>query len=446
MNKENQITERHPIEPEELMAYLDGELPLERAAEAAAHLEHCRDCQSIAADLQGVSRRLMAWQVELGRDSEMPPRIVALLEKGRQEKTSESERQSWGGLIHKRWKPVWIGGLAVAGLALLMMASSIFRERRGDGIMGYMNGPASEANRDKAIGRELPQGQANKGRSSSMVTSATPRVAADSNGLFHGLGDRGQNAFSVDGQPQLGVKTTTKSGTSRLPERGPMIVRTAGLTLVTKEFEKTHNELERILKLHGGYVGQLSVSAPANSGRTLTATLRIPAEQLDAALAELKKLGRIENESQSGEDVTQRYVDLQARLANARNTEQQLIDILRNRTGKLSDVLEVEQELDRVRGEIEEMEAERKNLAHQVDFATLNMTLTEEFEKPLQGVPISTLTRVHNAAVEGYTSMVDGLVSVILFLFSVGPTLLLWGAILFFPARAVWRRWRARAA
>ena len=57
-------TNSHAIDPEELMAYLDGELPVDRAAAAAEHLAHCRDCQAVAADLQSVSRRLMAWQVD----------------------------------------------------------------------------------------------------------------------------------------------------------------------------------------------------------------------------------------------------------------------------------------------------------------------------------------------------------------------------------------------
>src|SRR5260370_12934835 len=144
------------------------------------------------------------------------------------------------------------------------------------------------------------------------------------------------------------------------------------------------------------------VSAPAGSGRTLNATLRVPADQLDATMAELKKLGRVDVESQSGEEVTQQYVDLVARLANARNSEQRLTEILRHRTGELSDVLAVEVEIERVRGEIEQMEAERKNLAHQVDFATLSATLTEEYENQLQAVPASTFTRLRNPPLPSY--------------------------------------------
>ena len=165
----------------------------------------------------------------------------------------------------------------------------------------------------------------------------------------------------------------------------PMIIRTAQLSLITKEFDKARANLEAILKRHRGYVGELKAGGSTGSGRTLTATLRVPADQLDATLTEVKTLGRVESESQSGQDVTSQYVDLQARLANARNTEQRLTDLLRNRTGKLSDVLEVEQELDRVRGEIEQMEAERKNMANQVSFATLNATITGGLPSPAAG-------------------------------------------------------------
>jgi hypothetical protein len=225
-----------------------------------------------------------------------------------------------------------------------------------------------------------------------------------------------------------------------------MIVRTASLALITNAFEKARAAMEETLKRHGGYIGQLTVSAPGESGRTLNATLRVPAGQLDAAMAELKKLGRVASEAQGGEEVTQQYVDLEARLANAKNSEQRLSEILRDRTGKLADVLEVEQAIEEVRGNIEQMEAERKNLAKQVEFATLTTTLTEEYEGQLHAVPVSTFTRIRNAAVDGYGTVTESLVNVVLFLFSYGPVLLLWGAVLLFPARAVWRRLRKKMA
>ncbi|HVG89886.1 MAG TPA: DUF4349 domain-containing protein, partial [Alphaproteobacteria bacterium] len=226
----------------------------------------------------------------------------------------------------------------------------------------------------------------------------------------------------------------------------PMIARTAGLTLTTKEFDKSRAALEEILKHHNGYMGELKVSAPAEAGRTLSATLRVPGPQLEAAMAELKKLGRVEDESQGGEEVTQQYVDLQARLANGKHTEQRLTEILRTRTGKLQDVLKVELEIDRVRGEIEQMQAEQKELTKRVAFATLNTTVKEEYQAKLQATPPSTGSRFRNAAVDGYNTVVEGVIDVALFLLSAGPSLLLWAAILFFPARWAWKKLRRKVA
>jgi len=77
-----------------------------------------------------------------------------------------------------------------------------------------------------------------------------------------------------------------------------------------------------------------------------------------------------------------------------------------------------------------------------VSFATLNATISEDYKAQLQVVPPSTSTRLSNAAVDGYRSMVDGVVSLALFLLSNGPSLLLWGAILFMPARMLWKKVR----
>ena len=275
-----------------------------------------------------------------------------------------------------------------------------------------------------------------------LVDFSSPGVAKDSNGLFHGLGEHRQS-FSTDGQQgKTAANVEQRVGDKLPPSTGPMIIRTADLSLITKEFDKARANLEAILKRHRGYVAELKAGGSTGSGRTLTATLRVPADQLDATLTEVKTIGRVESESQSGQDVTSQYVDLQARLANARNTEQRLTDLLRNRTGKLSDVLEVEQELDRVRGEIEQMEAERKNMSNQVSYATLSATIAEDYQAQLQVVPPSTSTRLSNAAVEGYRSMADGVVSLALFLLSTGPSLLLWGVVLFLPARLVWKKVR----
>jgi len=419
---------RHPVQEEELMAYLDGELALDRAATAAAHLEKCRECQSVAGDLQSVSRKLMAWRVESPDDLRMTEAIAVVLEERGRAKEKPAARRGLGwreGLrIPRLPRWVWVGGIAVASLAILVFMSNSFfpvyesKQTPRPMTTAVLEAPAAPATTDSSA--ELRAG------------SGTGKLDTQ--------------------QDKAKVSVITKSGThslhaefgaSEIPNR-PMIVRTAGLTLITKEFDKARAAMEEILKRHGGYIGQLNVTAPADNGRTLNATLRVPGEQLEAVMSELKKLGRVQAESQSGEEVTQQYMDLEARLANAKNSERRLTDILRERTGKLSDVLEVETQIESVRGEIEQMEAERKNLVHRVDFATLSATLTEEYEGQLHAVPVSTFTRIRNSAVDGYSMLSETVVSVVLFLFSYGPVLLLWAAVLFFPVRFVWRKLRRK--
>ena len=227
-----------------------------------------------------------------------------------------------------------------------------------------------------------------------------------------------------------------------LANNGPLIVHTALLTLTTREFDRSRGEIERIVTAHQGYIANLSSSNPTDQGRSLTATLRLPAARLDIVLSDLKKLGRVEAESQSGEEVTQQYVDLEARLQNARNTEQRLTQLLRNRTGKLSDVLAVEEQIDATRGQIETMQAEQKSLSKRIAFATLQLRLSEEYKESLGMQHDSTSTRLRNAAIDGYRNLAGGTIDILLFLLTYGPALLLVVAVLFFPLWILLKRTR----
>lgn len=397
----------HPIDDLELMAYLDGELSRERAAAAAAHLEECADSKALASDLRQISHEMASWQVE-APEPQITARLALALEdheRAWKGKKTVANRGGFGSFFRQRKVWRW----AVAGTAFVL-----------------------------AIALAVP----NLRRSRNAARSETTTVAYDSLGsLKPGLvADKAQPAQSAVSREEIEQQTTDLDS---IVPTGPMIVRTAELALTTSDFDQARTRLEEVLKRHKGYLGELNVTGATGAARTLTATLRVPAEQLDATIAEVKNLGHVDSETQNGEEVTQQYVDLQARLLNARNSEQRLTQILQ-RTGKLSDVLAVEEQIERVRENIERMEAEKKELAKQVAFSTLSMKVAEDYKERVHVVPDSTATRLRNAAVEGYELMVAGLINLLLFLEAWGPSLLLWGAILFFPARWLWRRRRSR--
>jgi hypothetical protein len=211
---------------------------------------------------------------------------------------------------------------------------------------------------------------------------------------------------------------------------------------MVEKIDAVRQGTDQILAQHKGYVAQLSASSESGSPRTLIVSLRVPADQLDACIVELKKLGRVTQESQAGEEVTQQHMDLEARLKNARTTETRLNDVVQQGTGKVKGILEVEKESARVRGEIEQMEAEQKTLEHRVDFATIELKLSEEYKAQLSSPAPSVGMQVRNATVNGFRNAFESLLGIVLFFAESGPTLILWLAILAIPAWLLLRRYR----
>jgi hypothetical protein len=226
-----------------------------------------------------------------------------------------------------------------------------------------------------------------------------------------------------------------------VPE-GTRIARTASLRVSVRDFSAARESVDRIVKARGGFTTSMTISSPKDSPRSLSADVAIPTAQCDVALQEFRSLGRIEEERQGSEEVTTQAEDLDIRLKNAREAETRLTSILRTGTGKVSDVLEVENEITRVREEIERLEGEQKHLNNRVVFASIVLNLTEEFRAKLGMRPPLLGLRMRNALIDGYHGAADGLFDVLEIILSTVPSLLLWGLILFWPARWSWRRWQ----
>jgi hypothetical protein len=243
------------------------------------------------------------------------------------------------------------------------------------------------------------------------------------------------------------VDNATVNRSPIAPATVTMIARTAESQIVVKQFDASRASVDAILLRHRRYAATLNIGSADSTVHTLNASLRIPAEELSATLAELKVLGHVTKESQSGEEVTAEHADLVARLKNTRETEARLQDILRTRSGKVSDVLEVEQEIDRVRGEIEQMESDLKNLNHRVEFATITLAITEEYQAKVNDSTPGIATRLHNAFVDGLKNVRDSAVDLALWCAEFLPTLFFWLLILGAPVAIFWRlRRRAIAA
>ena len=407
----------HPYEQEEVMAYLDGELSADRAAGVAAHLRECAECAELAEQMRGLSAHLSNWSVEPA-----PISLTENLKTARSAPTLAKDNKTKGNAAWLDWNfaPlrggwVWGIGSAVAVAVLLL-------------VIGRLNAPRTPMAREVTGLGTLESNQ---------LMARSPEPSPNASQMAELYRERAQISESLE------AHRPTNATDSLMPQANePMIARTASISLIVKDFGPVEATVKSIAQRHNGYIASLNTASPQDSARTLSATLQIPAAQLESAVTELKQLGRVDQETQSGEEVTKEFVDRAARLKNARATEQRLLDVLREHTGKVKDILDAEQEIARVRGEIEQMEADQRALQTRVDFATVQLSVQEEYKASLQGAPPSTATQLRNAAIQGYKTVVESVIGFGVWALQSLPALLLWGLILFLPVRWMWKRFR----
>jgi hypothetical protein len=160
------------------------------------------------------------------------------------------------------------------------------------------------------------------------------------------------------------------------------VIRTAGLAIEVEDFETGARRIIVIAEGAGGFVASSAYvqGSPGQGPSQGTFVLRVPAPRFAEALAALEELGRVRERRVSGQDVSEEFVDLQARVRNLERHEQQLLTFM-DRATKVSDLLAIEQELARVRGEIEGLTGRLRVLGNQVELATIEVALRQKPEK-----------------------------------------------------------------
>ena len=156
------------------------------------------------------------------------------------------------------------------------------------------------------------------------------------------------------------------------------LIRNATVELEIVSFDDAVQKITAFAKEERGYVATTDSQKQANGKLRGQVVVKILPENLDRFLQKIRGLGELKNQTLGTEDVTKAYFDTDARLKNARVMEQRLIDMLKTKTGKVSDLLQVEKELGRVREEIEKMQGELKYWDSQVQFATVTISLARK--------------------------------------------------------------------
>jgi hypothetical protein len=180
------------------------------------------------------------------------------------------------------------------------------------------------------------------------------------------------------GQPRRGGGAGPSGERSPLPiptER--KAIRNGLLKLEVPSLDPALANIKAVTASSGGYVVGESQERDEFGARQGSITCRIPAAKLDATLTTFRGYGKTQSVNLTSDDITEQYFNVEIRLRNAQQLEERLLKLLEKAGNKVSDLVEVEREVARVRGEIDQLEGRRRLWDSQVACSTLIIEVRE---------------------------------------------------------------------
>ncbi|MCP5095992.1 MAG: DUF4349 domain-containing protein [Chloroflexi bacterium] len=224
-----------------------------------------------------------------------------------------------------------------------------------------------------------------------------------------------------------------------------LIIRNAELSLVVANTDEAIFKITEMVESDGGWVVNSNVYQYDEDAKTGSITVRIPSSGFTSALEAMKGLAvRVTNESTSGQDVTDEYVDLSLQLENLEATADRVRSFLDD-AQDVEDALAVNMELSRLEGDIERIKGRVQFLSQSASFSTITVNLTPDvLSQPIEVAG----WQPQGIAREAIEALINGLQATASFFIWVGiyvlPLGLLYGVPTFFIVRFIWRRWRRR--
>jgi hypothetical protein len=166
------------------------------------------------------------------------------------------------------------------------------------------------------------------------------------------------------------------------PAKGRLLIRTVSMSTETKTIDKVKADVESQIRELGGYIENSSMSGTGKNRdlRTIYYTIRIPADKLDSLITTVGNSCTVLSSSENTSDVTLEYVDTKARVESLRVEYDQLIKLLAD-AKDLDNILILQNRLTEVRYQIESAESRIRVLENQVQYATLNLQISEVLEE-----------------------------------------------------------------
>ena len=288
-----------------------------------------------------------------------------------------------------------------------------------------------------------PQDKSAASSESLMKDQASPGRPGDA-GLMGGAAAR-RDGYNVATPPSSPLPPTAVS-----PEQGPisslpsssqgivpsMMIRTGDARVEVDSLEVGVQRVRQLAQRVGGYVANTQMQGGEGQQRSAMLELKIPADRFDQAVEGLTGLGKkVEWVNVNAQDVGEEFVDITARVQNAKRLEDRLVVLLAKGTGKLEEVLQVERELARVREEIERYEGRLRFLRTRAAVSTLSITVYEK--GPIVGGGGNPIIDAFRAAWRNFVGFIAGLITAL----GVLVPLAALGVLLWLLLRRFWPGW-----
>lgn len=153
------------------------------------------------------------------------------------------------------------------------------------------------------------------------------------------------------------------------------VIKTGGLSYKVESTKEEYRRINTLLEKHEAYIS----SENENKGYdriNYNVSIKVPPQNFDPLINDLTKDRKLDNRWVNTDDVTERYYDLQSRIANKKKLEERYQEILK-KADNVRDILEVERNLNQVRGEIESLQGQFKLLSHRINFSTVDVSFYE---------------------------------------------------------------------
>lgn len=333
---------KHKTIKELLPLYIDKGLNQEEKILIKTHLETCQECQNLLEEYRHNYNLLSSMD-----EVEIPDNFLpTLMKKIRRENSKMDKKTTLDIPLLERIKklfrtpvklPVGLIGLSVL-LVIILFTGLPGNLGRNDNFSGLDN--PDQLNYQLEDTRELQQ----------KIIESGPRLT--------------QEAPLADQDLEI-------------PEDQRKIIQRAYLSIEVKQLENINDLVLKIIERNNGYIAS-SRDWITEDSKYSWYRLRIPADNFNSVITELtaKNIGRVVSRSITGEDVTEEFIDLEARLTNLTRQEERYRQLL-DKAESVEDILKVENELTRIRSNIESLESRLKYLNNQVSMSTIEVEFRE---------------------------------------------------------------------